>query len=203
MSFTLNFAAAASGSGPGPSHERTMHVRSFALLLIGSVGAVMAASAAQGSIAQAATGSDFVRALQACQQIQEPAARLSCFDRSTASLVRATNSGEVALVNREQVAKARRSLFGLSLPDIPLLGGSSNKEKPPKEIVTTLTSFSSIGNRMYRFTVEDGDAVWETTESANLGNPRSGEKVTIERGTLGSYFAKLGSAQWVRARRVR
>ena len=203
MSFALNFAATASGSARVNVMEGTKHVRSFALLLIGSVAAAMPAAAVQGAAAQAAGGSGFVRALQACQQIQEPAARLSCFDRAAASLVSATSSGEVAVVDRQQVAKARRSLFGLSLPDIPLLSGSSDKEKPPKEIVTTLTAFAPIGNSKYRFTVEDGDAVWETTESASIYDPRIGAKVTIERGALGSYFAKVGSAQWVRARRVR
>jgi hypothetical protein len=149
--------------------------------------------------------SPLITAFQACQKIQDDAGRLACYDKAATALVGAASRGDVAVVDREQVRQVRRSLFGFSLPRLPFFSGSRDREveEEPKEFVTSLTSFRSIGNGRYRFVVDQGKATWESTESAPLSDPRNGDKVTIRRGALGSYFAQIGKQRWVRARRVR
>ena len=154
---------------------------------------------------QVPSGSPYLTTLKACQTVTDAAARLACYDRAAAALVGGVASGQVALIDRENVRKVRRSLFGFSLPEFPFFSGGKerDKEEEPKELTSTLAAFSSIGNGRYRFRITDGNAVWETTESALLNDPKMGSKVEIKSGVMGSFFAQIGNQKWVRARRVR
>lgn len=158
-----------------------------------------APSLAQG---RAQAPSPLVKALDNCRQIQPDAARLACFDRTAGELLSAVGQGNVAVIDQDQARKARRSLFGFTIPDFLFLGRKGKDVEEPKELVTTLKSFGDIGLGRYRFTVADGDARWETTDRAELYEPKPGEKVTLRRGALGGYFVQIGSQNWVRARRV-
>ena len=172
-----------------------------ALSILTLAGLLAAPASAQ---VKPASTSPLVRSIQGCQGLQDDAARLACFDKAAAALVGAATTGEVAIVDREQVRTVRRSLFGFSLPDFPFFkGGDDKKEEEPKELITTLAAFNSIGNNRYRFMIADGNAVWETTESADIYDPDRGDKVTIKRGMLSSYFVQIEGQPWVRARRIR
>lgn len=146
-----------------------------------------------------------VTALDACRKLIDDAARLVCYDRAVSALTDAVSSGDVAVVDREQMVKTRRSLFGFTLPDLPLLRGQGRKEEPElKKIASTIVSSSAVADGRYRMTLADSDAVWETTENSDsLSPPRRGDKVTIEKGAMGAYFIQVGSQRWVRGRRVR
>jgi hypothetical protein len=153
---------------------------------------------------QAQSPSPLIGALRACHSIADSAQKLSCYERAGTALTTAEEKGDVAVVHREQVKKVRRSLFGFAVPKFPFFSDrDEDKEEEPREIVSTVQSFRSIGNGRFRITIEEASAVWETTESSMLRDPKPGEKVTIESGTLGSYFIQVGSQRWVRARRVR
>lgn len=172
-------------------------------ILIGFVAVALLAAPTAGK-ENPSSDSPLLTGLSNCAAISDGAARLACYDKAAGDLLRATAAGEVAMVDRHQVREMRKSLFGFSLPDIPFLGrrGARNEEEP-KQLVTKLASFRSAGNGRFRFTVEEGKALWETTESALLNDPKSGATVTINRGVLGSYFVKIDDQPWVRARRVR
>lgn len=149
--------------------------------------------------------SPLVGALQACQSISDAAEKLACFERASQALISAEAKGEVAVVHQEQVRKVRRSLFGFAVPKFPFFPkrADDKDDEEPREIVSTLQSFNSIGNGRYRVGIAEASAIWETTESASLRDPKTGDKVTIESGALGSYFLQIGTQRWVRARRVR
>ncbi len=144
-----------------------------------------------------------VTALDACRKIAQDSARLACYDRAVGALTDAVSSGDVAVVDREQMVKTRRSLFGFTLPDLPLLGRGKG-EPELKKIASTIVTSSALGDGRYRVKIADSDAIWETTENSDsLSPPRSGEKITIEKGALGAYFIQVGSQRWVRGRRIR
>jgi hypothetical protein len=147
--------------------------------------------------------SPLVVALKACRSIADTAEKAACYDRATDALTSATDKGEVAVIHREQAQKVRRSLFGFAVPKFDFFSGDKEGKEEPKEIVSSLQSFSSIGNGRYRIVIAEASAVWETTESALLRDPKLGDKVTIEGGAMGSYFLQIGTQRWVRARRVR
>jgi hypothetical protein len=146
--------------------------------------------------------SPLVTELGKCQKVADSSARLACYDKAVPAFVGASNSGDIKVVDRESVRKARRSLFGFSLPSIPFFNSGDDKDAPSK-LDSTILNFSSIGNGFYRFTIADGGAVWESTEAANTRDAKSGEPVVITRGAMSGFWAKIGNRRELRVRRIR
>ena len=145
--------------------------------------------------------SPYINALDQCRQIADSAQRLACYDRTAPALVTASKTGEVNIVDRGQLRQARRSLFGFSMPKLPFFSGDQSAADTPDQIDTTIKSARDLGYGKYRIVVTEGDAVWETTEESNH-EPRSGEKIVIRRGPLGSYFLRINGQAGVKGRRV-
>lgn len=143
-----------------------------------------------------------IQALGACRVIVEPQARLACFDREAASLVQSVERQETVVLDKQEVRRARRSLFGFAMPALPgALGGDDKKDTPEfTQLETPIVTVRSTGYGRFRFTVEEG-ALWETTEGINAF-PKVGEKVLIKKGLMGSYFIKFDGARSVKGRRV-
>lgn len=146
-----------------------------------------------------------VAALQQCRTLGDAAARLSCYDKAVDALTAATASNEVVIVERQEVRKARKGLFGFTMPKIGFLTGradSAEDKADASELEATITASRQIGYGKWRFTIEGG-ATWETVE-ANMGfdDPLPGRKVLLESGSLGSYYAKVGKGRRVQAKRI-
>jgi len=165
---------------------------------------MMAAAAAVAAPAHnIAPSSQLITAVQACQNIKEDAARLQCYDRSVSALATANARGDVAVVDKQQMREARRSLFGFSVPKIPFFSGDDTADSVSDTLETTIKSASGIGYGKFRIVVAEGDAVWETTETyGTMHDPRAGEKIVIKRGPLGSYLLRIGSNRGVKGKRV-
>jgi hypothetical protein len=146
-----------------------------------------------------------IAALQSCRSIADAAQRLACYDKAVDVLAAATASGETVVVERDDVRKARKGLFGFTLPKIGFLTGREDNKDDQNDaarLETTVTAARAIGYGKWRFTVEGG-AVWETVEaSIAFDDPEPGAKVTIEKGSLGAYYAKVGKGRRVQAKRV-
>lgn len=158
-------------------------------------------------LAAPATAADKVRpaaleALRACQSITADAERLACFDRAAAALSASVDKKEVVVLDQQEVKKTKRSLFGFQLPRIGLFGDSDKDKDEPEftQIETTVTGARGLGYGKFSFTIEDG-AVWQTTE-AGPNMPKPGDKVTIKKAALGSYFIKFGKQRAVKGMRV-
>ncbi len=143
--------------------------------------------------------------LQACRAIPEPTARLSCYDKAVEALTAATASQDVVIVERSEVRKARKGLFGFSIPRIGFLAGRDGNAEDQADVdrlETKIVSSRALLYGKWRFTVEGG-AVWETVEaSMSFDDPLPGRTVVLQRGSLGSYFAKVGKGRQVQAKRV-
>jgi hypothetical protein len=146
-----------------------------------------------------------VAALQNCRTESDSAKRLACYDKAVDVLAAATASQEVVIVERSEVRKARKGLFGFALPRIGLLAGRDGNADDEADVARQeikIISSRSIGYGKWRFTVEGG-AVWETVEvSMSFNEPSPGRTVLLERGAMGGYFAKVGKGRRVQARRV-
>lgn len=143
-----------------------------------------------------------VRALAACRDISEAAARLACFDRETGALLQSVEKKETVVLDQAEVRKTKRSLFGFTLPRLPFFGDGKDANDAPEfqQIDTPIKSVRSIAYGRFRFTIEDG-AVWETTEGINAF-PKAGERVVIKKGVMGSYFIKFEGSRSVKGMRV-
>jgi hypothetical protein len=144
-----------------------------------------------------------LKALEACRTIPDAAQRVACYDAASAALVNATTSGQVRVVDQNEVRRARRSLFGFSLPRLPWFSGDDSVNDPDDRLESTIKSAWLLKNvGRYRIVLAD-NAVWETTESKlNWIAPRPGQKITILKGVLGNYFLQVDGQVGIRGRRL-
>jgi hypothetical protein len=147
--------------------------------------------------------SPLVAAIDRCRQITDPTQRLACYDSAASALVTASNTGAVAIVDQNEVRKARHSLFGFNMPKIPFFSGDTTAGEAQSKLDSTIKSVSALRNGYYRIVINDNNAIWETTDdSINFDEPRPGQKITIVRGALGNYFLRINGQNGVRGRRV-
>ena len=138
-------------------------------------------------------------AVIACRAIADEAERLACFDSQVAALAKAADDKDIVIADRESVRETRRGLFGFSLPKINLFGGDDADEF--QEIDTTIASARPIGYGYYSIELADG-ARWEQTDGKLVLSPKSGQKIKIKRGALGTFFANVNGQPGIRVRRV-
>ena len=143
--------------------------------------------------------------LQKCRTLPDSAARLACYDRAVDALTAAAAANEVVIVERQDVRKARKGLFGLTLPKIGFLTGRDDNDEDKADaatLETTITASRPFGYGKWRFTVEGG-ATWETVDAdTGFDDPLPGRKVILEKGSLGAYYAKVGKGRRVQAKRI-
>ena len=161
------------------------------LLLLGTPAAAFAQAGAS------APPPDVFSRVTACRGIAENSARLACFDGAVAALAQAQAAREVVVVDRAQVQETRRSLFGLALPEVGRLFGEGQETA----IEASITDVRQDQAGRTTFQV-DGGAVWTQTEGRRL-RARTGMKVRIRRGALGSFIANIGDQTGVRVIRQR
>lgn len=157
-----------------------------------------------------------VQKLLDCRGIADAAQRLACLDAGVSALAGAVESREVLVADKEEVKKARRSLFGLSLPSFNLFGADKGDdgagelargEKKDErgaltEIEATITAARMVRGAGWRLVLDDG-SIWVQTEALTLRrDPRPGMKIRIRRGAVGSFLANIEGQTAVRVRRV-
>lgn len=160
---------------------------------------IIAAIGVPSAVAQDSPSANPADAIAACRTITNPTDRLACFDQAAAALVTARDKKDVAILDRTEVKKTRRSLFGFALPRLKFLE-SDGKEERETEIATTIESARALGYGKWVLRTAEG-ATWQTTEPMG-DTPRSGANIVIRRGALGSYMLKVERYKAVRAMRV-
>ena len=165
------------------------------------IAVALAAGVPGTAVAQTDGSGGALGALKQCRLIGEDTARLACFDRESRALVDAAMRNDVVVMDKTEIKATRRSLFGFALPRIALFGGGKNEAEDVGEIDVAVSSARMLAGEKWAFTTEDG-AQWQTTEPS-YAVPHAGDKVTLRRAALGSYFAKFRGGRAVRAMRVR
>ncbi len=147
--------------------------------------------------------SPLIAALEKCLAIAGDAERLACTDVAARKLVAASRAREVVVVDREEMKKTRKSLFGFALPRIALFGkGGPDDVEEVAKVDMKVTRVTPLGYGKYSFTMEDG-ARWNTTEGwQGSPQPKSGDMLTIKRATMGSFMISLKGGRSARAMRV-
>ena len=147
--------------------------------------------------AQTSSSDRILNAFDTCRAITTSDERLACFDRTTAALEADIKSRAVTIVDHQDLTRAKRSLFGFTLPPIDLFGGRRS-ERPDKnveefsEINTTIASARSVENSRVEIRLADETgALWRSTDPVSFP-PRAGDKIRIRKGALGNYFISTG-----------
>lgn len=141
--------------------------------------------------------------LLACRNIAADAERLACFDRTATALTTAKEKREIVVVDREGMRRAKRGLFGFSLPKLKLFGGDDDADEPEvTQIDGTVTSVQTASRGgLLLVRLSDG-STWQTTETRTNFSLKDGDDVTIKAGILGSYSIRRGSGRSVKVKRV-
>ncbi len=163
------------------------------------------AATAGGAVAQQrvvvpreATPAPFARALQ-CRAVTDPGERLACYDREVQALESAAATNQIRVIDRQQVQRTRRTLFGLTLPDLDIFGDDDGAGV--SEINATIRAVSVNPLGRYTFTLDDG-ARWIQIDSRELNEPRVGQPIRIRRAAMGSYLANVNRQVAIRVRRA-
>ena len=144
-----------------------------------------------------------VTKLVECRKIADPVARLKCYDAGVDSLNAAMTGGSIVVVDREDVRKTRRSLFGFTLPKLPFFSGDTSQDDTPDTIEAVIKSVKNLPNDKYLIELDSG-AVWQTLQEASLQmTPKSGQKIRITSGALGGYRLSVAGRPALRAMRIR
>lgn len=145
-------------------------------------------------------GSPLVDGILACAADKDPASRLACYDRAATALAAANSRGDVVVVDREDVRKTRRALFGFTAIRIPFFKGDKSLDEVAPELVSTIKAVKSDRYDKFFLTLADG-GVWKTTEPARF-DPRPGDPIKIKHTPLGAYMIDGGRLAGVKVIRV-
>lgn len=140
----------------------------------------------------------------ACRAMADVTSRLTCYDRATEALEASIRSNDVRIVDRDDIHKARRSLFGLSVPALAVLGDSAGESSRDAftEITTTIDAVRSGRDGRVSVTLTGDDAaVWQATDPVPFP-PSAGAKIRIRKGAMGGFFMNVDGRSY-RAIRVR
>lgn len=162
----------------------------------------LAQNAARPTVAQEQP--EAVTRVLGCRALQAAEERLACYDREVGAFEAATTTNQLVVMDRQQVRRTRRSLFGLVLPDLGIFGDDNdNPAEQVSEISTTLRSASQNALGKWVLVLEDG-ARWIQIDSREpVREPRSGMAIRIRRAAMGSYLANIEGQIAIRIRRER
>ena len=141
--------------------------------------------------------------LRACRALAGESERVRCYDAKVGALLAAFEAGDVRLVDRAEVRKTKRQLFGLTMPEIDILKGDEKDDQELSDLFeTTITEGRQTGPASWRFTTAEG-AVWEINNPPRKIAPiRPGDKVVFKKASLGYYFIRINGQIGVKGRRV-
>src|SRR5947209_4309523 len=167
--------------------------------LIGGLIVAALASAVNGRPLPPSGDPATVKSLLSCRAIGDTAQRLACYDKATGAFAEAVTKREVVIIDKARATEAKRSLFGFSVPNFAgLFGGGDDLN----QIDGTVAAAFENGYEGWTIKLADG-STWQQTDGTPLAlEPRRGDKVVVKRGTMGSYFVKLGSQPGFKAKRV-
>lgn len=140
-----------------------------------------------------------VQSLLACRSIADAGQRLACYDKASQSFAEAVVKKEVVVIDKARANEAKKSLFGFSVPNFAGLFGGGDEVN---QIESTVTAAFENGYEGWTVKLADG-STWQQTDGSPVAlPPRRGDKVVVRRGTLGSYFVRIGSQPGFKAKRV-
>jgi hypothetical protein len=169
----------------------------FALALC--VGVAITVSAAGAKDVPAALPDTYSK-LIACKAITDQAARLDCFDKTSAALEQAIAQKEVLVTDKAQMKEVKRGLFGFSLPKLSLFGGD-DEDKEAKEIEAVIARASQLGRKGPWVIYLEGGAKWVQIDGDIFPAPKPGQKIRLQKGAMGSYFGSVNGQRMVRMKR--
>ena len=142
--------------------------------------------------------------LETCTAITDDAERLACFDREVGALGGATADGAVRVVETDDIKKARKKLFGYSLPNVGLFASDGEEdEEASKRLTSTVTKVRQVSSKEWHFWIKEGNAKWRVkSTSVRFRAPKVGDEVEFKPATMGTYWIRLNGRKGARGNRI-
>ena len=173
-----------------------------ALAMAALMGALFLATGAQAADkADAKTRAAVLQQVIDCRTIADPSQRLACYDGAVGKMDQAEKSGDIVVVDRDQVREARKEAFGFEMPHFNFFERGEKPEQVDKVSGVVAEAHVTRDGKWF-VTLEDG-ANWVQVDSEAVYNaPRKGTKVEIRKAAMGSFFMNLDGQRAIRAHRV-
>jgi hypothetical protein len=109
----------------------------------------------------------------------------------------------VVVVDREQLRKTRKTLFGLVLPNLSIFGDDNADQEGITNLETTIKTVSRNPYGRWIFDLAEGGR-WMQNDSRNLAvDAKPGQPISIRRAAMGSYLANVNKQTAIRVERLR
>ncbi|WP_374571490.1 hypothetical protein [Phenylobacterium sp.] len=134
-----------------------------------------------------------------CRGVSDDAQRLACYDAAAAKMGEAESHGDIVVIDRAQASAAHREAFGLHVPSLDFV----TKALKPEEVDRVdgiVDKARADQNGRWTFELKDG-AVWRQISGDLLRPPKSGSKVEIRKGTLGSFLMNVDGQPSIKVHR--
>jgi hypothetical protein len=140
------------------------------------------------------------QAVLECRKVAEDAARLACYDAAAGRMDQAETQGEIVVIDKAQASAANRDAFGLKVPSLRVITRALSPDEVER-LEGVVRTFREDGSGRYTFGLEGG-AVWRQISGDLMRRPRQGSKVTIRKGTLGSFLMSVDGQATIKVTRV-
>lgn len=141
-----------------------------------------------------------LQVLRDCRAIEQNEARLACFDGAVDTVIARQDSGELQVLDKEDVAQTRRGLFGFSLPKIGIF--ASGDEEENTILQSRITALRRLRSDHWEIEISEG-SVWRATNTPRQFRPEVGDEVELEKAAMTSYWLRVNGALGVKASRIR
>lgn len=163
------------------------------------IGALAVATFVEVS-ASAQDSENELQALRDCRAIEQNEARLACFDLAVDTVIARQDSGELQVLDKEDVAQTRRGLFGFSLPRIGIF--ASDDEEENTTLQSRITALRRLRSDHWEIEISEG-SLWRATNTPRNFRPEVGDEVELEKAAMTSYWLRVNGALGVKASRIR
>ena len=185
-------------------------MKSFGIALASTALLFAVPAAAQEAPREGRARAPQLQAVYDCRAITDAAQRLACFDRQVAALETAETARDVAVIDREEVRRTRRGLFGFSLGNLgSIFGGGDDNDNDERAVADRVEQIEAVISTVGRdrsgnmILVLDNDQRWVQTDASGGRSPRAGQNVVIRRASLGGFIASVEGRAGFRVRRER
>lgn len=168
-----------------------------------SPAAVFLMAAASAAAAAPAAGDhqrvDAFKAVIDCRGLADNAARLACYDAAAAKMDQAEAHGDIVVVDRKQATQAHREAFGLPMPSLDFINRALKPEEVDR-IEGEVRSARADASGNWTIALVDG-AQWRQISGELNTAPKPGAKVSIRKGTLGSFLMNIDGQPAIKVHR--
>ena len=174
--------------------------RRASMMMLSLLASAAALPAIARPVPSTANPAAVAQAISDCRKLTDRDARLDCYDKATDAFEQAQASGQVVVVDREQVRAVKRQAFGFSMPSLNLFARGPKEEQVDKVEVKLASARQDPTGKWVLIT--DEDAVWRQTDTTELNNdPHAGSALLIRKAMLGSFFCKVDGQPAIRCAR--